>query len=101
MGVVGERIAAAFLSRHGLQVVDRNRRVGSGEVDLLAVDDRERVVVEVRTITGSYDPAEAFDEAKARQVGQLASRLGAERVDLVAVRLTPEAAEVRWIPRVV
>jgi len=97
VGALGERVAAAFLEDHGLDVVGRNVEIGGGELDLLARDRRRRIVVEVRSITGPGDPVEAFDEAKARQVGRLARLAGADRVDLVAVRLSPEAAEVRWV----
>lgn len=97
VGEIGERLAAAFLERHGLEVIGRNVAVGGGEVDILAVDGRRRVLVEVRTITGDYDPLEAFDSVKSQRVSSLAREAGADRVDLVAMRLGPEAAEVRWI----
>lgn len=99
VGLAGERLAADFLGRHGLEVVGRNVAVGRGEVDLLARDGSEAVVVEVRTVTGG-EPLEAFGPGKAHQVRRLAGRLGATRVDLVAVRLGPDAAELRWLPGV-
>lgn len=97
IGSSGERLAATILSRHGLEVVGRNVVVGSGELDILARDGRNRVVVEVRTITGPQDPLTAYDPAKAAQVSRLAAQVGADRVDLMAIRLGPEAAEVRWV----
>lgn len=97
LGALGEHVAAAFLTGQGLDLVARNLEIGGGELDLLARDRRRRVAVEVRSITGPGDPVEAFDEAKARQVGRLARLAGADRADLVAVRLSAEAAEVRWI----
>jgi putative endonuclease len=97
VGAAGERLAAAFLSGHGVEVVARNLEVGGGELDLLAWDGAEKVAVEVRSITGPSDPLEAFDDAKATQVGRLAGLAGAHRVDLVAVRISPEAAEIRWV----
>lgn len=93
----GERLAAVFLRRHGLSVLGRNLEVDGGEIDLLADDGGRRVVVEVRTITGDHDPLAAYGPEKRRRVARLAGRVGADRVDLVAVRLTPSAAEVRWV----
>ncbi len=97
IGSSGESLAAAILTRHGLRVVGRNVAVGRGEVDILALDGRSRVVVEVRTITGNHEPLEAYDSVKAAQVSRLAARVGADRVDLVAIRLSRRAAELRWV----
>lgn len=97
IGRAGEALAADFLRRHGLRVVARNVTLPEGEVDLLARDGRRRVAVEVRTITGTSDPLTAFGPDKRRRVARLAQRLAADRVDLVAIRLTPEAAEFRWV----
>ncbi len=97
IGRTGERLAAAVLARHGLTVVARNVAIGSGELDILAMDGPRRVVVEVRTITGHHDPLDAYDPAKAAQVSRLAARVGADRVDLMAIRLGREAAELRWV----
>lgn len=97
MGEAGERLAAAVLTRHGVQIVARNVVVGRGEIDILALDHGRRLVVEVRTITGPGDPLEAFGVAKAAQVGRLARIVGADRVDLMAIHLGEAAAEVRWV----
>lgn len=97
VGAAGERLAAAFLAGHGVTVVGRNVEIGGGELDLLAIDDGEKVVVEVRSVTGASDPLQAFDPSKAWKVGRLARLAGADRTDLVAVRLSPEAAEFRWV----
>jgi len=90
-------VAAAFLKRQGVKVMRRNVAVGRGEIDLMAVDGGSRVVVEVRTITGRHDPILAFDEGKANQVSGLAAKVGADRIDLVAIRLGLDGAELRWI----
>lgn len=90
-------MAAAFLARHGLLIVGRNVEVDRGELDLLALDRDRRVVVEVRSVTGREDPLGAFGPAKASQVSRLARRVGALRIDLVAVHLDDDAAELRWV----
>lgn len=90
-------MAAAFLARHGLRIVGRNVEVDRGELDLLALDRGHRVVVEVRSVTGRADPLGAFGFDKASRVSRLAGRVGAHRVDLVAVHLDDDAAELRWV----
>lgn len=97
VGTIGEEVAAHFLARHGLSVVARNVELPGGEIDILALDGPVRVSVEVRTVTGSQDPLQAFGFEKASRVRSLANRIGAQRVDLVAIRLKPEAAEARWV----
>ena len=77
----------------------RNHRVGRGEIDLIAVDGRQQVAVEVKTRKGAGDPTDAFTDDKERQVRGLASQLGIARVDLVAVSVDVERVEIRWLPR--
>jgi putative endonuclease len=99
VGEAGERIAARFLSGHGLTVVARNVEVGSrGEVDLLAVDRGTRVAIEVRAITGDGDPVDAIGRAKRRRVTRLAGAVGASRVDFLGVRLGSDDVVVHWVP---
>jgi putative endonuclease len=95
---MGERIAATFLSRHGLDVVGRNFEVGRGELDLLALDRGQRVVVEVRAITTDRDPIDAIGHGKRRRVTRLAGAVGASRVDLLGVRIGPDDVVVHWVP---
>ncbi|NNC39504.1 MAG: hypothetical protein HKN95_02335 [Acidimicrobiia bacterium] len=86
-----------------MPVIARNVRVGRGEIDLLAVHRRRRVVVEVKTVvaagSNSVRPEDAFTSAKARTVRRLANQLDrrAPRVDLVAVTLSESGAGVRWL----
>ncbi len=46
-------LAADFLTRRGAAIVERNRRVGRSEVDLLARIGGVTVVVEVKTVSGT------------------------------------------------
>ena len=48
LGERGERIAEAHLIDRGLVILDRGYRCRLGELDLVAVDGEELVVVEVR-----------------------------------------------------
>ncbi|KUK57574.1 MAG: hypothetical protein XD80_1335 [Synergistales bacterium 53_16] len=49
LGVAGETLAQKALEDRGYKVVDRNVRLRSGELDMVAFDGDELVVVEVRT----------------------------------------------------
>ena len=47
-GASAEALAADYLLRHGLTIVERNFRTRFGEIDLIARDGRTLVFVEVR-----------------------------------------------------
>lgn len=96
VGRYGERVAAAYLVDQGWQVLDRNWRGPSGELDIVALQGEDLVVVEVKTRTGDGfgHPAEAVTAAKLARLRRLAGQwLAAHdlrprgvRVDVVAVR---------------
>jgi Holliday junction resolvase-like predicted endonuclease len=67
-------------------------------VDLICDDGRSLVVVEVRVRSTSGDPIDAVDPRKRRQVASLASRLGADRVDLIGVGIHRSGVDVHWVP---
>jgi putative endonuclease len=48
-GLYGEELAAAFLAVKGFRVIDRNYRCKGGEVDIVAMDGKTIVFVEVKT----------------------------------------------------
>ncbi|MHB8901210.1 MAG: YraN family protein [Thermoguttaceae bacterium] len=95
LGERGEALAARHLRRLGLRIVGRRVRTGLGELDLVAVDGRTVVFVEVKTRQSDQHghPAEAVDLAKQRRLTRLATaylkRHGllnhAARFDVVAV----------------
>lgn len=104
MGAIGELTAAAFLARNGFRIIDRNLRVGRGEIDILAEHRGTRVAVEVKSAVldrdDRVDPVQAFDEAKSHQVWSLARRLRVWRVDVVAVGFKRDGIQIRWVPDV-
>jgi putative endonuclease len=58
-GASGEEAAARYIERLGWRVVARNVRVGRGELDIVAIDGDELVIVEVRSRRiGLISPAE-------------------------------------------
>ena len=58
-GAVGERLAAEHIESIGWRIIGKNVRAGRGELDIVAVDGDELVVVEVRTRRiGKISPSE-------------------------------------------
>jgi putative endonuclease len=73
-GTRSERAAARYLRRLGCRILDRNWTCPHGELDLVAVDGRCVVFVEVRS-TGGDDPsrpAASVDDAKQARLTRLA-----------------------------
>jgi putative endonuclease len=73
-GSRSERAAARFLRRLGWPIVRRNYSCPHGEIDLIALDGRTVVFVEVRS-TGTSDeqkPAASVDLAKQTRLTKLA-----------------------------
>jgi putative endonuclease len=82
LGRRGEDAAARYLRRLGYVIVARGHRDHIGELDLIAVDGRTVVFVEVKTRT-SHDaghPADAVDEAVQRRLTRPALVLEAARL---------------------
>ena len=99
VGMAGESVAARFLQRRGVTILDRNVRVGRDEIDLIVRTSQGHVAVEVKTGLGSSTrPWENFDDGKQVRVRRAARALGIHRVDLVTVELTADGAIVRWLP---
>jgi len=74
IGNRGEELAAAFLERNGLKIVERNFRCKGGEVDIIARDGKTIVFIEVksrRTLTYGV-PQLAVTPFKQRQISKAA-----------------------------
>jgi putative endonuclease len=74
LGRRGERAAVKFLKRLRYTIIHRGYHILGGELDIVAVDGRTVVFVEVKT-RASHDaghPSEAVDPHKQRQLTQLA-----------------------------
>lgn len=69
-GKIGEDIAARFLKRKGYRIIDRNWRIKSGEIDIVADDNGTVVFVEVkaRSSTGYGSGEEAITEHKKEKI---------------------------------
>lgn len=74
LGQRGEMLASRWLRRRGYKIVARSNRGALGELDLVAVDGRTVVFVEVKTRRSqeSGHPADAVDADKQRRMTRLA-----------------------------
>lgn len=70
LGRWGEELAAHYLERRGLRVLQRNLRTPVGEIDILARDGKTLVFVEVKTRRSLAfgSPQEAVGPTKRRQI---------------------------------
>ncbi len=70
LGKAGEDRAARFLAKQGYKILERNYRVPSGEIDLIALHKGEVVFVEVKTRTSDAfgAPELAVTPRKQRQM---------------------------------
>jgi putative endonuclease len=76
LGRQGEQLAAEYLQRAGLRILDRNWRCPEGEIDIVAAEGRTLVVCEVKTRSGVRfgGPLEAVSRSKHRRLRRLAIR---------------------------
>lgn len=90
LGRYGEQRAAIYLEDRGYQIIERNWRSASGEIDLIARQDDRLVFVEVKTRNGSGygHPFEAITPAKVARMRRLAAEWCTKRqVSAIRVRL--------------
>ena len=81
LGKEGERVAERYLQKKGYMLVERNYRCPAGELDLIVLDRRVVVFVEVKTRTGLGfgSPLEAVEFRKQRKMIQVAQFFLAEK----------------------
>jgi putative endonuclease len=103
-GAAAETLAAAYLERRGLRVLERNYRCRMGEIDLILADGASLVFAEVRyRSSGAFGGAAAsVTRAKQRKLLAAAGHYLAGkperpcRFDVIVLdRLAPDAVE--WI----
>ncbi len=74
LGKIGEKVAAAHVRRLGWKILAQNWRCPYGEIDLIAHDGEEVVVIEVRTRRGTCEMAlESVDRRKQKRLLELAT----------------------------
>lgn len=105
IGNKGEAMAAEWLWLKGFQIIERNRKVGRFEIDLVCKDKQDWVFVEVKTRHegGMNAPEIAVDYRKRHKIQQAAQRYLREsgdksipRIDLIAVSMLPYGAQMMY-----
>ena len=106
-GAEGESLAARFLERHGMTILQRNYRYERGEIDIIAEEGEELVFVEVKARrTKSYgEPEDSVTQHKQEQIQTVAEgyllehdiRDRACRFDVVAIMFHNGKAEINHI----
>jgi putative endonuclease len=96
-GERGERMAARWLKRRGYKIVARRCRGQLGEIDLVAVEGRTIVFVEVKTRQScdAGHPVEAVDREKQRRLTRLAIAY-LRRHDLLECACRFDVIAVTW-----
>jgi putative endonuclease len=81
LGRFGERAAERYLRGLGYRPIERNLRLGRGELDLVMREGETLCFIEVkvRRHLGAGDPLEAVDPRKQAQLVRLAQRYLSER----------------------
>lgn len=74
IGQEQEKLAAKYLEEKGYEILERNYRIRTGEIDLIARDARYLVFIEVkyRKNLQMGDPLEAVDVRKQQRIYQTA-----------------------------
>src|SRR6476660_4313533 len=100
LGRRGEDAAARYLRKLRYTIVARGHHENIGEIDLIAVDGRTIVFIEVKTRT-THDaghPADAVDEAKQKRLTRLALSY-MKRHDLLECSARFDFVAVTWPTR--
>lgn len=69
-GELGERIALRYLIKKGAKILEKNYKIKSGEIDIIAKLDNELVFIEVKSRSNlNYGyPAEAVNYKKIKKI---------------------------------
>ena len=105
-GKIGEQMAAKYLTDKGYLILEHNYRRGHLEIDLIALDEDELVIVEVKS--RAYDnilqPEDAVDHKKRQALIRLANeyvkthgRKENVRFDVVTVVSKEGGAEIKHL----
>lgn len=105
-GKMGEQMTAKYLTDKGYIILEHNYRRGHLEIDLIALDEDELVIVEVKS--RAYDnilqPEDAVDHKKRQALIRLANeyvkthnRKENVRFDIVTVVSKADGAEIKHL----
>lgn len=102
IGDKGEDVAALYLERKGIEILERNWRCSFGEVDIIARDDNTIILLEVKTRTMRNNeerviPELAVGSRKRAKYEKLALIYLAKQVQVDSVRF--DVAAVRLVDK--
>ena len=94
-GRTGEELAAEFLSKQGIEIIERNYHTKFGEIDLIGFDKSTIIFIEVKLRSNDNfgSPVEAVTQAKLKRIYNSALWYISEhksnydyRFDVIAIR---------------
>lgn len=105
-GHEAETLAAEFMLRNGYVIRERNWRMGSLEIDIIAEKDNTIIFVEVKArMPGGQDPISAVDRRKRQRIIRAAdsylramTRRYEYRFDIIAFTGTKESYDIAHYP---
>ncbi len=106
VGKKGEKLAQIYLKNKGYSIIDINWRFDKDEIDIVAMDGNELVIVEVKTRSTDYfgNPEDAVDFKKekflirATEAYLEENNLDLEtRFDIIAIIINKEEVKINHI----
>lgn len=103
LGEKGEDLATQFLRKKGYKILQRNYRFKKLEIDIIAQDQNELVVVEVKTRASSYlaGPEDTVSKGKQKSIVTAANQYIIEneidletRFDIVSIILNEKETNI-------
>lgn len=111
IGKLGEDLAVKYLKQKGYKIIERNFTCKQGEIDIICIDKKELVFIEVKTRTNDKfgKPVEAVDVNKKKHLFKaikyyLYSRnLENEyvRIDVIEVYLYEQSYRINHIKQII
>lgn len=108
----GEAIALQYLEKRGIQIVEKNFRTRSGEIDIIGFENEDLVFFEVKTrssIKFGY-PEEAVNSKKIEKIEIVANEYLDDlptpnlnwRIDIIAIIRNPQNMkyQIKWFKNV-
>lgn len=107
IGKYGEDLACSYLKKLGYQIVERNFRIRGGEIDIVALDKKTLVYVEVKTRSNhqfglpeesvTYHKLKFLERASKFYRLQRKNLPELERIDVVSVDLSASEPQIKLI----
>jgi putative endonuclease len=102
-GEVGEKLAADYLKKHGFKIIAQNYKTKIGEIDILAQQKNDIVVIEVKTKSTNqfgegFEMVNFFKRQKLLQLAKLIQIKYPDktiRIDVVSVNTSQNPPEIK------